>query len=88
MGQIIAQEGPIAGHYIKASPLLIKIVRISTACLVGIQLLLAVFVHPGNAVLIVVPGLSLPAQSKLPHAIGIAHVIEELQGFFLVRAVG
>ena len=88
VGRIIAQEGPVARHYIEASPFDIIVVRISTACPVGIQLLPAVFVHSGNAVLIVVPGLSLAAQSKLPYEIRVVHEIEEPQRFFLMRAVG
>ena len=88
VGRIITQEGPVARHYIEASPFDKIVVRISTACPVGSQLLLAVFVHPGNAVLIVVPGLSLAAKSKLTYEIGVVHEIEELQRLFLVGAVG
>ena len=88
MGETIAQERPVAGHFIKASPLDKIVIRIGAACLVGVQLFLAVFVHPGNTVRIVVPGFAPASERELPHEIGITHVVEELQGLFLVRAVG
>ena len=87
MQQIIAQDRPVARHFVEAPPSDKIVVRISAACLVCVQLLPAVFIHPRNAVLIIVPGLSLAAEIEFPLEIGVAHYIEKLQGLFLVRTV-
>ena len=39
--------------------------------LVGVQLLLAVFGHPGNMLLVIIPGFAPPAHAELPHEVRI-----------------
>ena len=73
MRRIVAQARPVARHFVKASPPDKIVVRISAACFISVKLRLAVIVHPGNAVLAIVPSLSPAAKCKFPHKIGIVH---------------